>query len=111
MNWIHIENEQQLATIKELSNNTPQIIFKHSMRCSISSVAKKRLERGSVPDGMPFYFLDLLKFRGISNKIAQEFDVPHQSPQLLIIVKGACVYDASHTGIHLEEIISNAFTA
>ncbi len=105
MNWIELSEEQQLNSIKEKSKITPQLIFKHSTRCSISSVAKNRLEKAQHPNGVDFYLLDLLKHRNISHKIALDFDVFHESPQVLLISNGACMYDESHSGITMGEIV------
>ena len=104
MNWIDLTNVSQLAEIKEQSKVKPQLIFKHSTRCSISSVAKSRLERSNTPENVDFYFLDLIKNRDISNKIVEEFSVFHESPQVLLIKNGECVYDESHSGISMNDI-------
>ena len=111
MNWIYLTNEEQLHQIKTNSNTKPQVIFKHSTRCSISSVAKNRLERSTQPGDMDFHFLDLIKYRTISNKIAEDFKVYHESPQILVIKNGECIYDESHSGIDMEEIIEQAMAA
>jgi len=95
---------QQLADIKELSKTRPQVIFKHSTRCSISTIAKSRLERNQQPLSGDFYFLDLLKHRSISDQIAEDFAVAHESPQILLIKNTACVYEESHSGIQMDEI-------
>ncbi len=108
MNWIELTSESQLNDIKDLSNTKPQLIFKHSTRCSISSMTKNRLEKGPAPEGIDFYYLDLIKHRNISQKIANDFDVSHESPQVLLIKKGACVYDESHSGITMDEIVEQA---
>ena len=105
MNWIDLTSIQQLADTKELSKTRPQVIFKHSTRCSISSMAKSRLERSEQPDTGDFYLLDLIKYRSLSDKIAEDFAVPHESPQVLIIKNTACVYEESHSGIQMDEII------
>ncbi|HSV11294.1 MAG TPA: bacillithiol system redox-active protein YtxJ [Hanamia sp.] len=104
MNWIPLEDEKQLEEIVINSNTVPQVIFKHSTRCSISSMAKNRLDKKNAPDGINFYFLDLIKYRSLSNKIAHQFHVSHQSPQVLVIENGKCVYNESHSGIDFEEI-------
>ena len=104
MNWIDLNSLQQLAELKELSKLKPQIIFKHSTRCSISSMAKSRLERNEQPQSGDFYFLDLIKHRSLSDKIAADFDVCHESPQILLIKNTTCVYDESHSGIQMDEI-------
>ena len=108
MNWIEITDELQLNEVKDLSNTKPQLIFKHSTRCSISSMAKSRLEKKTASGEIDFYYLDLIKHRNISQKIAEEFDVSHESPQVLLIKNGKCVYDESHSGITMDEITEQA---
>ena len=105
MNWIELTNAQQLVDIKELSKARPQVIFKHSTRCSISTMAKSRLERNEQPETGDFYFLDLLKHRALSNQIAEDFSVAHESPQILLIKNTECVYEESHNGIQMDAIL------
>ncbi len=104
MDWISITSSAQLAEIKEKSKNKPQLIFKHSTRCSISSVAKNRLERSTPAENVDFYYLDLISYRELSAKIAEEFAVFHESPQVILIKNGECCYDESHSGINMEDI-------
>ena len=111
MHWIHLTDEEQLKQIISKSQIRPQVIFKHSTRCSISSVALQRLQKVSQPSNIDFYFLDLLSYRGLSNKIAQAFDVPHESPQVLLIKEGQCVYEESHMGISMNDIVEHAQAA
>jgi len=108
MNWIPLTNEQQIEEIKTHSFDAVQVIFKHSTRCGVSSMAKNRLDRGVAPLGMDFYFLDIINHRLLSNKIAADFDVLHQSPQVLIINGGKCIYEESHSGIDMEDIVAHS---
>lgn len=108
MDWKALTEASQLIDIKEQSKNKPQLIFKHSTRCSISGVAKNRLERSAPSENVDFYFLDLIKNRDISNKIAEEFSVFHESPQVLLIKNGECVYDESHSAINMNDIEEQA---
>lgn len=105
MDWKDLNDEKQLEQIKALSSTTPQLIFKHSTRCSISSMAKSRLERSIMPEGIDFYYLDLLRYRDISKKVETDFNVNHESPQVLLIKNGECIYDESHSGISMDEIV------
>ena len=107
MNWITINNINQLQDIQHQSNQRAQVIFKHSTRCSISSMVLKRLEREGKPENMDFYFLDLIKYRDISNKVSELFKVNHESPQILLIKNGQCVYDESHYGITIDALTDN----
>lgn len=108
MNWTDLTEELQLDAIRRQSFEQPVVIFKHSTRCSISDMAKSRLERASVPEGIAFYYLDLIRYRPVSNKIAEDFHVQHESPQVLLIRNGECIYDESHNGIDMEEIAEQA---
>lgn len=67
-----------------------------------------RLERSEAPAGIDFYFLDLISYRNISNRIAEEFNVYHESPQVLLIRNGECVYDESHMSIRMDELTEQA---
>lgn len=110
MNWNKLESEETLETIKNLSNEQPVLIFKHSTRCSISATALDRFERkwdDTKANGLQPYYLDLIRFREISNKIASEFGIYHESPQILVIKDGKSIYDESHYGISFEEVISH----
>jgi bacillithiol system protein YtxJ len=108
MHWIHLTDEEQLKNIITKSQNRTQVIFKHSTRCSISSVALNRLQKTDQPSDIDFYFLDLLAYRSLSNKITEVFQVHHESPQVLVIKDGECVYDESHLSISMDDIIENA---
>jgi len=105
MNWIQLTTEEQLENIKAKSATTPQVIFKHSTTCSISKMAFSRFERAEAPDSIDFYYLDLLNYRSISNAIAEIFQVHHESPQVLLIKNGECIYDESHYGIMMDELL------
>ena len=105
MQWIQLTEEGQISQIIAQSQTKPQVIFKHSTRCSISSVALQRLQKATQPDGLDFYFLDLLAHRSISNKIVETFQVHHESPQVLVIKNGECIFDESHLGISMNDIV------
>ncbi|MEI6189632.1 MAG: bacillithiol system redox-active protein YtxJ [Chitinophagia bacterium] len=108
MQWIPLNDLSQLDKIQQSSFTIPQVIFKHSTTCSISQMAFARMERSEAPDTIQFYYLDLLNFRPISKAIAEKFSVSHESPQILLIKNGECIFDESHGGIFMEEIIEQA---
>jgi len=108
MKWNELTHEEQLQQIITKSNDRPQVIFKHSTRCGISAVAKSRLERWTPTEDFDFYYLDLIRYRQLSGKVAESFDVYHESPQVLVIKNGQCVYDESHLGISLQDILEHA---
>ncbi|GAA4930868.1 bacillithiol system redox-active protein YtxJ [Mucilaginibacter defluvii] len=106
MKWIALESADQINEIKHHPGYS--IIFKHSTRCSISMMAKKRfeLEWDDLPEEISLYFLDLIKYRDLSNQIAADFHVHHESPQMLLIKSGECILDQSHGGISVDEALT-----
>ena len=104
MNWKHVILEEALETIVQESHDKPQLIFKHSTRCSISSMAKNRLERDWSLDNVDPWYLDLIVYRSISNMIESRFKVRHESPQAILFINGAVVYHASHSEISVDDI-------
>ncbi len=106
LNWKPLENREQLEDIVSRSTHVPQLIFKHSTRCSISAIAKNRLERQEVPSNVEFHFLDLLRFRTLSDEVAKIFNVRHESPQVILVKNGVSTFDASHTGVEMTSISS-----
>ncbi|KAA8485921.1 bacillithiol system protein YtxJ [Arcticibacter tournemirensis] len=103
MNWIPLERIDQLQEIKDATGYS--ILFKHSTRCAISMMAKRKFESewASLPSETPVYFLDLLNHRDISAAIVQLFQVHHESPQLLLIRDGECIYHTSHGEVSADE--------
>ncbi len=107
MNWHQLTSTEQVTDILEESKNTPVVIFKHSTSCSISATAKSRLERqwdGAGLENVKPYYLDLLRYRPVSNEVAEMLHVHHESPQLLLVQDGVCTYDASHMSIGAEAL-------
>lgn len=106
MEWIIIDSLSGLEDADKQSFIGDVMIFKHSTSCPISHIAKRRLEEDWDGDmnSMMTYYLDLKSFRDISNIIAEKYMVHHESPQILIIRSGECIYDASHLDITSAEI-------
>lgn len=110
MLWQQLTDTNQLIHIISQSNQQPHenlavLLFKHSTRCSISSMALNRLESKWLDnEKIPTYYLDLIKYRDISNEIASLFNIEHASPQVLLIKNGKCFYSASHSAISVLDI-------
>lgn len=101
--WTEIKNEEDLERAIDGSFVRTAVIFKHSTRCIISKTVLRNFERemNDKVDSVDFYFLDLLAHRDISNKIAEVFDVTHQSPQMIVLKDGKAVESASHDSISM----------
>ncbi len=70
-------------------------------------MAKSRFERSFDLNDVQVFYLDLIKYKSISNQLAADFNVVHQSPQLMLIQNGSCTYNASHNAIDLDDLKEN----
>ncbi len=107
MEWNTLSAIDHLRLLQEESKQKRILIFKHSTRCNISRAALDRLERSWKSEEMNNvkpYYLDLISHRDISNQVASQFGVEHESPQVLIIENGKAVYDSSHFNIDYQQI-------
>ena len=106
-NWKTITSEEDVRKIIEASVLKTQIIFKDSLSCGISAYAKERLADGSslLAEKSEFNYLDLLQFRTVSNFIAKELGITHQSPQVIVIKDRKVVFRDSHHSIQPAKIL------
>ncbi len=106
MNWKILDSASGLDELVARSHETSCLIFKHSTRCSISAMAKLRLEANwnFREEEVTPYYLDLIAFRALSDAVASRFHVHHESPQILLVRRGECLLDASHLDIRVDEI-------
>lgn len=106
--WKTIKSEEDLEKAIKQSYENRVAIFKHSTSCFISKTVLKNFEKeieNSDEQNVSFYFLDLLAFRPISNKIAEDFGIRHESPQLIVFENGQPINNASHQDISLSQIL------
>lgn len=106
INWIELNNTEQVNQLVLRSKEKPQLVFKHSTTCGISVMIKNRLEETWDIDStfIDTHYLDLLTFRSVSNYVAETAGVYHQSPQVLLFKEGKVAMDASHHAIKIEAI-------
>lgn len=102
--WKTMSEERQIQQIVEASHEKPQLIFKHSTRCSISSMAQSRLEREWNLENVEPWYLDLIAYRNVSNAIALQLGVDHESPQAILLKDGLVIHDSSHSSISVASI-------
>jgi bacillithiol system protein YtxJ len=101
MNWKSLTDITLTNEIVENSHQKTAVIFKHSTRCGISRMVLKEFEnqQNKNENLIDFYYLDLLNHQDISTKLAEQFSVEHQSPQILVLKNGQLKNHDSHYGI------------
>lgn len=106
MVWNELKSVEEWNAL--LQSDEKFIVFKHSTRCSISTTALSRFERDwDATSNVKPYYLDLLQYRNISNAIAQDTGVEHESPQAILIEKGKVLKSATHLSIFVSELLES----
>lgn len=104
LNWKEINSIDELHDIWENSLEKPAVFFKHSTRCSISSMALRAFERNWISDDTQLFFIDLIANRDVSNLLAELSKVEHQSPQIIVTKNQKVLYFDSHGTIDAEKV-------
>ncbi|MEK3888734.1 bacillithiol system redox-active protein YtxJ [Bacillus sp. FSL K6-3431] len=76
------------------SNEKPVLVFKHSTTCPISASAYD--EYKSYETDLDKYIVAVIESRPVSNEIANDLGITHQSPQVLLLQKEQPLWNASH---------------
>jgi bacillithiol system protein YtxJ len=105
-NWKEFKTEEEFYSIVKQSKERTQVIFKDSISCGISAHAKHKLINGNdeLIGKADFNYLDLLSHRSLSNLIAIELAVKHQSPQVIVLKNGVPVHTVTHHSIDAESL-------
>ncbi|WP_300660789.1 bacillithiol system redox-active protein YtxJ [Fluviicola sp.] len=103
--WVNLTSSEQLHELLDASVEKPLLLFKHSTRCSISSMALSRFEHKMDPEKATCVYLDLLAYRHLSDEIAELTNVQHQSPQAILITNREVIYSATHSEIDASDIM------
>jgi bacillithiol system protein YtxJ len=108
--WIALTQFTQIDEISKASFGQTGCqavaVFKHSSRCYISRTALKnmQLDWNWSASELPVYLLDLLQYPELSQALTSQYHVVHESPQLLLISNGSCIYNKSHGDISSEGV-------
>ena len=104
--WHTIKTQEDLESVIQSSHHSSQLIFKHSTRCSISSLVKNRLEKEMRESKPPhsIHLIDVIENRRLSHQVAEMMSVRHESPQILRISDGHCDFHTSHFDVSLQNI-------
>jgi bacillithiol system protein YtxJ len=106
--WERLTSVNQLKEVMNDSAEKPVLLFKHSTSCSISNMALNSFIRKwtGTQEEIDIYYLDLLSYRDVSNAIAKETGVIHQSPQVIVLKNKVVVYTATHSSIDAQSALN-----
>ena len=105
LNWERLNSPEDLDALIEKPDKLV-VIFKHSTRCAISSMALNSFESEFTisEDKVYLGFIDLVNNRDVSSECAEKTGIRHESPQLIILDNGKVVHHSSHGAIQFNQL-------
>lgn len=95
------------------SREKPVVLFKHSNSCPVSADAHdkiKKLERQqALSESM--YILIVQNAREISDLVAEDLEVEHETPQVIVIRDEEAAYHTSHEDINADDLLDAVISA
>jgi len=85
----------------------PLVVFKHSTTCPVSSNALSEFDqylRNNEASNVDFVLVKVIESRPVSNRIAEDIGLKHESPQIMLVKNKEKVWSASHWSITNEHI-------
>lgn len=92
-----ITSEAEWESILQDSNENSVFLFKHSTTCPVSANAFKEYEAFSTD--LDKYFLIVSESRPVSNQVAEDLGIKHESPQIFLLNQGKASWNTSHWNI------------
>lgn len=91
---------QQIHTLDELQQYVSQpgkkLLFKHSTTCPISAKAHDEFQAYAQNSDTPSAIVHVIEDRPVSNQIAEDFGIKHESPQIFLLEDGEVRWNTSH---------------
>ncbi|MBO1510219.1 bacillithiol system redox-active protein YtxJ [Metabacillus bambusae] len=107
MTWKEITSLEEWDDILEKSTKRGQVILKHSTTCPVSSNALKEYEHyldESPNNNVDYNLVKVIESRAVSNKIAEDLNVKHESPQVIFVKDKSKYWTASHWSVTTEHM-------
>ncbi|MCR2804167.1 bacillithiol system redox-active protein YtxJ [Paenibacillus soyae] len=111
MTYKEITTIEEWETAFQQSTERPVVLFKHSTTCPVSANAHGEFNNylgGNPKDNVDYLLVKVIESRPVSNKIAEDTGVKHESPQIIYIDNKAKVWTASHwsvTKAHISAVL------
>jgi bacillithiol system protein YtxJ len=98
--FVPLENSGGLDQLLQDSHERPVVLFKHSVTCPVSADAYH--EMAQYPGRVDLVVVQTA--RSVSNDIETRLGVRHESPQVILMVRGEPVWRASHWKINAADL-------
>lgn len=111
MNYKEITTIEQWTEAFEGSGERPVVLLKHSTTCPVSANAHEEFTRylsGEPRGDVDYLLVKVIESRPVSNRIAEDTGVKHESPQIIYVHDKKKVWTASHwsvTKAHMSAVL------
>ncbi|SFJ11097.1 bacillithiol system protein YtxJ [Halobacillus dabanensis] len=99
-----IKTEEEFIQIIETHKEF--FLLKHSLTCPISASALQQYNHFVEQTELPCFVLNVQEARGVSNQIAEQTGIRHESPQVIQFVEGEAIWHDSHSAITADRLKS-----
>ena len=102
-----LTTEDELDQAFNAPNSRTVVIFKHSLTCPVSTAALREYERfleSAAEREFDATLIEIQRHRPLSNRVAAQTGVRHESPQALILRGGEVAWHASHWSITADSL-------
>ena len=104
MSFIKLDTQDVFQQALQRSEETPVVLYKHSVTCPVSAAANREMEHFADAEEAPVFKLVVQKSRDLSAEIEAALDVRHETPQAIVLVHGQSVFNASHHRVKAEAL-------
>lgn len=95
-----IERAYDQETLDAALRSERAVLYKHSSACRISARAIREVEAfAKEHPEISVYVIDVRESRDLSQRIATDLGIRHESPQVIVVKKGSACWHASHLEI------------
>lgn len=98
-----LDTVQDWTAAREASSSHPVVIFKHSSMCPTSARANGEMQSLAEAD-VPVYRVVVQEARDVSDTIAEDLDIRHETPQVIVLSQGTTVFDTSHHRVRADAV-------
>lgn len=102
MIYTELTTQEQWQEAFERSNDHLIVVFKHSTTCPVSANAYQEFSNylaDKPREDVEYLFVKVIESRPISLQIAEDTNIKHESPQIMLLDKKEKVWSASHWSV------------
>lgn len=97
--WKEIQTVEEWDDALRQTDTRPLLLLKHSTACPISAEALREYEAyltNERKEDVNYLLVKVIESREVSNKIADDLGIKHESPQIIFVKDRKAVWNASH---------------